>query len=545
MIVSLPALAFAQQDDPISPGSFRFERSGECVPVKRQSGDVFSGPRGYLVEKREIQARGDGDRIWVEERFVLRNRGKSCPTERCADARCGQVQVRLPLPPRAGFGRACIREEGDKACVEVEYHRDSQAAHIVVLNLPMLQPDSSSAVSTNYVVPAVPLYGARSWLSATLPPRGLDARAVDKVALVAEDGKQNQVRDTGLAVDLQVSTSGKDQPLLSKGRRTVVVIDRSPSMDGPAEGRVAPLLAGLLDTASPDRLVRFGYLRGGLIIEPGFVPVQALGSLRSLMHPADPSDAWLRATTETAALSELFDSGIRRGDQVLLVSDGALHLSPQSRTFFRQAAQRGVAVHILNLDLHTVDPKLERWVETTGGDVREIGLRWNLVPRHLLDGYVRGALYRPPATSQKVARRGGWKGAALADLAAQVRALQQPTKSLGVPAESALRILREQLVPAARLCLRKERRGRTGHSRRATFEFELTRQEIEGLRVKGKLPSELHRCLYEAAAKLTVPRFEGRVRVRYPIYTEALKVPPTVELRSETRALLDDLMGAP
>lgn len=529
--------------DPISAGSFELERSRECAVVKRVSGDVFSGPRGYLVEDRQIEASGSGDYIWVKERFALRNRGKSCPTARCAGLACGLVQVRIPLPPHAGVSDACLLSENG-TCASLRAARDDEEPTSFVIHVPMLEPGSSQTVEARFVLAAVPLYDGRSWLSATLPPRGLDERASTKVTVVAEgaDGATTQhIRDTGLSIDLQVPTRRKAQPALRAGERTAIIIDKSPSMDGPAEGRVARVLAALLDLASPEMQVRFGFLRGDVQLDPAWKPVQALGSLESLLHVQTPPAHWLRATTEVSSLRALLESREQRAERIVLISDGTFFLDRDTRGFFATARRRDVAIELLNLDPRAVDPALHRLVRATGGAVRELGLRWDLVPRHLLDSYVSGAL-QLAVVSDSRGRPRGWKGDALRDLVTFEHNKKKPAASRGVPAESALRMLREQLVPAARACLRQDRKGRGAHSRRAVFEFELTRQEIEALRVLGQIPDPLRHCLYQAAAQLIVPRFEGRVHVRYPIYTERLEAPPTVKLKAETRALLDELM---
>lgn len=548
-IVSWTALesrARAQDVDPIDQGGFAFRRDQTCGTVQRISGVVFSGPRGYLVEKRSVEARAEGANIFVEEHFLLRNRGKSCLSAHCEGKPCGHVQVRLPLPMHAGIGGACMAEGGE--CRPLAVRRDTDEPHVLVVDVDMLAPDEQREISARYVVSAVPLFDTRSWLSATLPPRGLDERAASKIEVKIVENEKTaariETRDAGLSLDLQVPVIRKRAPLLVPGQRSVIVLDQSPSMDGPAQGRVAQVLTGLLDLAAPDMRVRFGYLRGGLVVDPAWQPVASLGSLASLLHVQDPPLSWLRSRTDVGSLAELFRQDVGRGDRVLLVTDGALHLDTRARTFFRRARKEGVRVELINLDAHVVEGALARLVQQTGGVVRELGARWEVVPRHLLDGYVRGALGETTLKPTRLHRFVGWKRKALAERRSQHRP-RVPVQGKGVPAESALRMLREQLVPAARLCLRRDRRGRQAHERRATFLFELTRQEVEGLEVLGKLPESLRSCLRDAAASLSVPRFDGRVRVRYPIYTEKADAPPTIELRPETRSLLDDLMGPP
>jgi hypothetical protein len=113
----------------------------------------------------------------------------------------------------------------------------------------------------------------------------------------------------------------------------------------------------------------------------------------------------------------------------------------------------------------------------------------------------------------------------------------------GVPAETVLGMLRARLVPAARACLRDDRAGRADHAVRAVLAFALEDREIVRADVEGALSDALRACLRDALDRLDVPRFSGVVAVRYPIYTEGVAPPPTVELGEATAGEFDRVLG--
>jgi hypothetical protein len=103
----------------------------------------------------------------------------------------------------------------------------------------------------------------------------------------------------------------------------------------------------------------------------------------------------------------------------------------------------------------------------------------------------------------------------------------------GMPAESVLNMLRTQLVPRARACLRSDRKGRGDYAVALTFHALFARREIAEARVEGPIDAPLRACLEEALDGLRVPVFSGRIRVRYPIHTEREPPPPVIELEPE------------
>jgi hypothetical protein len=61
--------------------------------------------------------------------------------------------------------------------------------------------------------------------------------------------------------------------------------------------------------------------------------------------------------------------------------------------------------------------------------------------------------------------------------------------------------------------------------------------------VQGTIAQDLRDCLLTAVDSLAVPRFTGRVVVRYPLVTEREPLPSQIELAPETAGEIDRLTG--
>jgi hypothetical protein len=109
----------------------------------------------------------------------------------------------------------------------------------------------------------------------------------------------------------------------------------------------------------------------------------------------------------------------------------------------------------------------------------------------------------------------------------------------GLPKESVLSMLRTQLVPQARACLRVDRKGRGEYQVGLTFHALFAEREIYQARVDGHIDAPLRACLEAILPKLRVPAFSGRIRVRYPIHTERAEEPPVIELAADTERQLE------
>ena len=75
------------------------------------------------------------------------------------------------------------------------------------------------------------------------------------------------------------------------------------------------------------------------------------------------------------------------------------------------------------------------------------------------------------------------------------------------------------------------------------FEFELAEREVISADVTGKISDVLRTCLLAAVDGLAVPRFSGRVVVRYPLVTERETLPSQIELTPEAAVRVDALIA--
>jgi hypothetical protein len=114
-----------------------------------------------------------------------------------------------------------------------------------------------------------------------------------------------------------------------------------------------------------------------------------------------------------------------------------------------------------------------------------------------------------------------------------------------MPAESVLEMLRTQLVPKARACLRDDRKGRADYAVGLAFHAVFAHREVSDVAVEGDIPTALRTCLEALFPRLRVPAFSGTVRVRYPIHTAREPPPPTVELTPELEEHVRRVLAAP
>lgn len=430
----------------------------------------------------------------------------------------------------------------------------------------------------------------------------------------------------------------------------VVLVDASPSMEGPARGRVSAAVASLLASAPAGSRVRaaaFGARSEPILAEPRPVDAAPLAPFaRAAMRR-------LGAATRFEAAWELVgpwlrdDRGAGLPPQVVVVGDGGLQQSDAATAAFEAARRAGVEVSVLNVADRATWDVLRDGAEHTGGVVVEAGEAADRAARgrgsEALEeavarifapvvarevwasagrGRVRlgplrageervwlGALERPRARAwiaaggtrarsrdadealgralaPRAAKQAGldgvpgaWVAVDPADLGgdpphlrcdalgpprlasgvssdpspvapAEARSCQPPAPDdadagddrTGVPASTVLSMLRQRVVPAARQCFRRDRAGRARYSVHATFELRLADREVVEAGVSGEIAPELRRCLEDAVHDLDVPRFEGTVRVRYPVYTQAEPRPPTIQLEPEVAHRVDSVL---
>lgn len=112
-----------------------------------------------------------------------------------------------------------------------------------------------------------------------------------------------------------------------------------------------------------------------------------------------------------------------------------------------------------------------------------------------------------------------------------------------LPERTLLELLRQRIVPVARGCFRRDRAGRASYSTRAVFELRLADREIVEANVTGRITAELRACLLSAVDALEIPRFDGVVQVRYPLYTAPELPPPTLTLTPEVADAVDAIVS--
>lgn len=120
-----------------------------------------------------------------------------------------------------------------------------------------------------------------------------------------------------------------------------------------------------------------------------------------------------------------------------------------------------------------------------------------------------------------------------------------PELGAGMPGSPLLGMLRQRIMPIARGCFRRDRAGRPDYQVRAVFVFELAEREVVAASVQGKIEDALRSCLLQAVDGLLVPRFTGKVLVRYPLVTEREPLPSQVELTAGTAGEVDALISKP
>jgi hypothetical protein len=337
-----------------------------------------------------------------------------------------------------------------------------------------------------------------------------------------------------------------------------LALDASPSMEGPARGRVDVVLAALLGMLPPHTQVRafaFGQRAADL------------GSHRADSAPLEPlSDALLMDLGPSSRLSSVVAQGVRERARLIVLSDGLLDDSVRERRAYAQLHSLGVEPWLVALgDTPASNPRpfagvlplaaladqalrdgalepLAEALSALASPPRKAGLRAGG------ERVRESALLRaPPATPSapwlahwlaRTATPSDWlvgvrdASAVKAPVYADVPPPPLPPDT-GMPAESVLTMLRTQLVPKARACLRTDRQGRGDYAVALTFHALFARREIAEARVEGAIEAKLRACLEEALDTLRVPVFSGRIRVRYPIHTEREPPPPVIELEPE------------
>jgi hypothetical protein len=580
--------------------------------------------------------------------------------------------------------------------------RDVRGEAIVVRAAP-LRPDGPLRITLRWIAPA-PLIGGT--VRAVIPARGQDPRvaaarltvhAPGMIGATADGLPTNEVAATiepWFPVELAASLP-RGAPLTASVVRTrcgardctrvrvaagaregaaaslVLLIDASPSMLGPARGRLEPALAAILAAAPRGTTVRalaFAARAEAVIDQPLPADAVSLSALvESAQHELGPSTRFDVAAAAIAPWLALREPS--RPVHLVLVGDGGLTESPESRAALAALGARGVRVSVVDLDARAPTPVLAALATASGGVVVQAGsgepgaarleaqlgalfapivadglvvqageARVPLPPLRAGEERVWQAVHAPgratlvfgAARSREVDRQvsgiiredarrrvrartatgalaaglrlgpsASGEGGALTAIAppdapgASPEALAcaahgparhasgvssdaspvalvgpracaiesaerppehepgalptgpapNPLAGRGVPAETLFAMLRTRVVPAARACFQADRAGRADHAVRVSIAFALADRELAAADIGGAITPVLRSCLLEALERIEVPRFEGTVIVRYPVYTEAVPPPPTIELGDGAARGVDGVFG--
>lgn len=368
--------------------------------------------------------------------------------------------------------------------------------------------------------------------------------------------------ELGAATRFEVAWHAIEQSgfLNAPGKKLVVIVGDGGITTGPAKPfdaakrrGVQVAVVNVADRRSEAALARGAELTGGAVVDAGAeADAAARGASPEALEERvaaifQPSRGTLRIAGKRGALA----IDLRAGDSVAW--QGAVS-SPPSLTLAGRALARSPAPRALA-------PAIAAHVLLTS---KKRGARLVAVDRHDLqprpfdrpDGQDEPARRGVPCDRRGPARRvSGLSSDASPVQLAQERAIcalpkpkavaedKEPELGIGMPGSPLLSMLRQRIIPIARGCFRRDRAGRADYQVRATFVFELADREVISASVQGPIAQALRDCLLSAVDSLAVPRFTGRVVVRYPLATEREPLPSQIELAPETAGEIDRLTG--
>ncbi|HEY2736685.1 MAG TPA: VWA domain-containing protein [Polyangiales bacterium] len=385
--------------------------------------------------------------------------------------------------------------------------------------------------------------------------RDLSLRAFAPIAFEAE---------LGAATRFEAAWSSIEHwGFAKRGRRLVVILGDGGLTTGPARPFEAARRAGVevavvnvADRPSAAALVQGAQSTGGAVIDAGAeadavvrrAPPERLEErVAALFQPN------LGRVRPPHGLRSNLGLELRAGDSVLVEGRvaGESAVSLGSRTFTPSAAPRALASA---LAAHADPSRKTRAVAVDRADID--------LPAHGKKDRPEGQDH-PPVRGIDCDRRGpaqrvsGLSSDAAPVALAEERALciarpaAKPKPNdrdadevgAGMPSSPLLSMLRQRILPVARGCFRRDRAGRADYQVRAVFEFELADREVLSAHVEGKIADALRACLLDSIDSLAVPRFSGKVVVRYPLVTERETLPAQIELTATTADRLDALIG--
>ncbi len=467
---------------------------------------------------------------------------------------------------------------GERATLDVRYVVEAKLqGGQVFLQLPARGEDPNLAQNAHFQVRTAGLTHAYPAEFAHDAMRPLTLNASLPLALPARESTVRARCGSELCSRRHVAAGA----LPYSSRPTWLWIDASPSMEGPARGRVDAVLAALL-SALPGETPITAYAFAAR--------AQRLGQFRAdVAELSQLSDATLldldASTQPSHVVAETEALIAREKPRIFILTDGDIDPTPTERRALQRAAERGADLWILALGSRTpaaLFPKQRTLFVSNAadralaqGDLSELRAALNApLGRELrTDGLRAGeqqVVETPARRAYTLHADSPWLAFWLARdteppptwlaldgpqagepiiqaipyVAAQ-QASEGAPQHTGMPAESVLEMLRTQLVPKARACLRADRRGRADYSVSLTFMAFFRAREISEMGIEGNLPEALRTCLSALLPRLRVPAFSGGVRIRYPIHTDRAPLPPVIELTPELRDTVQRVIETP
>lgn len=524
---------------------------------------------------------------WPLAQDAVVTRVRVCVRQRCVEA-SPRDEGERSLPPRAPTG-----VPGVQAQPIVDANGPALA-----LRLAPIEPEGEVVLEVETVASA-PLHGGR--VRFTLPARGYDPNlaptqlALEAPGLVDVTPLARGAIDAWLPIELSAALPAKARPTARthtercgatpctrryeaaalappSARPTWLLLDASPSMEGPARGFATAALGALLAALPEQTSVHaIAFAATARVLgegRAGDVPLSAW---------SEGFAAQLGSATYLDAALHLLDGERAR---IVVFSDGRFDPGSRQRELLERAHARGAELWLVHVGER--EPRLVDTFARAGGVLsvgREAALaetRGDLEPlierlRAVMMPATRSGLRAGEQAVHEHAPAGMRHRAGMSWLAhwllrtrpapawrldaaptttppiaalpfvASAPAIAATATSL--PRETVLSMLRSQLVPRARACLRSDRRGRGDYAVALTFHGLFAEREVADARVTGSIPSPLRGCLEALLPALTVPAFTGRVRVAYPIHTEREPPPPVIELEPETAGTLERAFG--
>ncbi len=522
----------------------------------------------------------------------------------CIDTHCREAWDAVRSAQQTKQNPANSEGDGDLPTGQVLLIREGKARALSILARPIGKKPITLRIA---YVTAAPVHGGQVRL--TLPARGFDPRIVPAHVSVEsrELGEllphAEFTADPSLAIEVVGTLKARPnlvhvrtisrcgglscsreyraaaaQPI--HARETWLLLDASPSMEGVARSRLPAVIAALLSKLPDDTRVRaFAFAASA----------QDLGSWPAIEVPLSKLDDALLSdrgagTRVSSVLTPFHDELARKRPRVIVLSDAALDPDPREQRAIDRARRSGAELSMIALADQAPSARSSQLFLGSGGVVHITDLADRALSRGELEPLVERvtALLSVPVTgglrageSSAIERRSPtlasgqdasdwlpswlarkdaapvWIAAAKQPVAA-IRApayadipLADPREATGMPKESVLDLLRTQLVPKARACLRGDRKGRADYAVGLAFRFLIARREVLDASIDGQVPAGLRACLLEVLPQLRMPWFTGNLRVRYPIHTEREPEPPVIVLEPDAAHAVDRVFAAP